>query len=118
MGVDNASPHPSGASAAALAQEVERFVRQVGHWTPARWSAPAGGGGGTRAELVHALVQRIADRAADAEGEPRRRVPRLDNDLVLPDQLRVVVADLVAAHPSEQVLAETTADVNATRRAL
>ena len=47
-----------------------------------------------------ALVQQLADLAADAEGEPPRAVPRLDNDLALPDQLRVVAADLLAAGPA------------------
>jgi len=117
MSVGNAS-RDLEASAAALTLEVERLIRQVAHWTPARWSARAEGGTASRAELVHALVQRIADRAADAEGEPRRRVPRLDNDLVLPDQLRVVTADLVRAERSPQVLDATTADVSATRHAL
>ena len=55
----------------------------------------------SRADLVHRLVQEIANLAADAEGEPRRAVPRLDNDLALPDQLRVVAADLVAAGPPD-----------------
>jgi hypothetical protein len=33
-------------------------------------------------------------------------VPRLENDLALPDQLRVIVADLLAAGPDEATLAE------------
>ena len=75
---------------------VRKLVGQIGHWTPPRWAASTASGV-TRAELVHGLVQWLADRAADAEGRPRRPVPRLDNDLALPDQLRVVAADLVAA---------------------
>jgi hypothetical protein len=63
-------------------------------------------GVGTRAEVMHALVQRVADLAAAAEGQPRRRVPRLDSDLALPDQLRVVAADLAAARPAPTLLAE------------
>jgi hypothetical protein len=47
-----------------------------------------------RADLVYALVQRLADLAADAEGQPRRGVPRLDSDLSLVDQVRVISADL------------------------
>ncbi len=43
------------------------------------------------------LAQRLADAAADAEGAPRRLVPRLDNDLALPDQLRALTADVLAA---------------------
>jgi hypothetical protein len=57
---------------------------------------------------MQALIQHLADFTADAEGEPRRRVPRLDNALALPDQLRVVAADLVAANPGEATLAAVT----------
>jgi hypothetical protein len=93
---------------------VGRLVDQVAHWTPARWSKQSGSG--TRADAVHALVQRIADAGAAAEGRPERPVPRLDNDLGLPDQLRVVTADLIAAAPSHhEDLAEV---VRATARAL
>ncbi len=52
------------------------------------------------------------------EGLPRRTVPRLDNDLALPDQLRVVTADLLAADPPAEALAGATAEVNAARQAL
>ncbi|MEU5726551.1 MULTISPECIES: hypothetical protein [unclassified Micromonospora] len=105
-------------SAAELDRAVELLVRQVGHWQQPRWSAVAAGGNVSRADLVHKLVQEIANLAADAEGEPRREVPRLGNDLVLPDQLRVVAADLVAAGPPESVLAEAVAAVAGTRSAL
>jgi hypothetical protein len=94
----------------SLAREVDLLVNEVGHWTTPRWRAWAGG--------VHALVQRIADLAADAEGQPRRAVPRLDNDLALPDQLRVVATDLVAARPTQEVLAAAAADVRETRSQL
>jgi hypothetical protein len=60
-------------------------------------------------------VQRIADLAAGAEGEPRRPVPRLDNNLALTDQLRVVAADLIAAGPPPAVLEAAAADVASTR---
>lgn len=105
-------------SAAELDRAVQLMVRQVGHWEQPRWSAAAEGGNVSRADLVHKLVQEIANLAADAEGEPRRGVPRLDNDLALPDQLRVVAADLVAAGPPDAVLAEAAAAVAATRSAL
>jgi hypothetical protein len=96
-------------------------VNQVSHWTPGRWSraAPGGAGGtGTRADLMHGLVQRLADRAADREGQPRRAVPRLDSDLALPDQLRVVAADLVATAPPPDIRAAAAAAVDETRQAL
>ena len=41
--------------------------------------------------------QQIADLGAQVEGRRIRQVPRLDNDLALPDQLGVVAADLSAA---------------------
>ncbi|MBQ0902974.1 hypothetical protein [Micromonospora sp. U21] len=105
-------------SAAELDQAVQLLVRQVGHWQQPRWAAAATTGNMSRADLVHRLVQEIANLAADAEGEPRRVVPRLDNDLALPDQVRVVVADLIAAGPGAEVLARAAAEVTATRSAL
>jgi beta-phosphoglucomutase-like phosphatase (HAD superfamily) len=89
-----------------LSLAVERLVNRVSRWTPPRWAASSVSGVGTRAEVMHALVQRVADLAAAAEGQPRRRVPRLDSDLALPDQLRVVAADLAAARPAPALLAE------------
>jgi hypothetical protein len=50
-----------------------------------------------RAEAVHALVQNLADLGADAEGEPRRIVPRLANGSALPHQLAVLTNDLLTA---------------------
>lgn len=101
-----------------LGRAVELLVRQVGHWEQPRWAAAAAGGNAARGDLVHRLVQEVANLAADAEGQPRRTVPRLDNDLALPDQLRVVAADLVAAGPPPEVLARAAAEVTATRGAL
>jgi hypothetical protein len=67
---------------------------------------------------VYDLVQRFADWAADLEGQPRREVPRLDSDLGLPDQLRVVATDLVATAPPPEVRAAAVAAIEATREAL
>jgi hypothetical protein len=92
-------------------------VNQVSHWTPGRWSRTAPGGG-TRGDLVHGLVQRLADWAADQEGQPRRPVPRLGSDLTLPDQLRVVATDLAAAAPPPDVRAAAAAAVDEVRQAL
>ncbi|ASW57439.1 hypothetical protein [Plantactinospora sp. KBS50] len=103
---------------AELSRAVDVLVRQVGHWEAPRWAAKAERGNAARADLMHRLVQEIANRAADAAGEPRRTVPRLDNDLALPDQLRVVAADLAAARPPEAVLDAAAAQVRATRLAL
>lgn len=105
-------------SVAELEQAVRLLVGQVGHWEQPRWAATATTGNVPRADLVHRLVQEVANLAADAEGEPRRTVPRLDNDLALPDQLRVVSADLLAAGADADVLARAAAEVTATRNAL
>ena len=94
---------------------MERLVRQVGHWEPGRWSAD--GSAGSRADRVYALVQRLADLAAEAEGVPRRTVPRLAES-VLPDQIRVMADDLVAAGAAEDVVTRAADDVDAVRRAL
>ncbi len=102
-------------SAADLERVTTLLVRQVGHWSAPRWAGPAGPGFGSRADLVHRLVQHIADLSADAESLPHRAVPRLGNDLALPDQLRVVVADLVASGAPAELLAEAAAEVTAVR---
>ncbi|MGC4876188.1 hypothetical protein ACLQ26_07995 [Micromonospora sp. DT43] len=105
-------------SAAELERTVQLLVRQVGHWEQPRWAAAATTGNVPRADLVHRLVQEIANLAADAEGQPRRTVPRLNNDLALPDQVRVVTADLLAAGADAEVLARAAAEVTATRSSL
>ncbi|MGC4757493.1 hypothetical protein [Micromonospora trifolii] len=105
-------------SAAELDKAVQLLVGQIAHWQQPRWAAAATAGNVSRADLVHRLVQEIANLAADAEGEPRRVVPRLDNDLALPDQLRVVTADLLAAEPGAEALTRAAAEVTATRSAL
>ena len=140
-------------------RSVDLLVKQVGHWTPARWrrpitpppgslspagppadsaspparptagssasdptgpAAPTPGAapGESRADAVHALVRRLAALAAAAESEPVRPVPRLDNDLALVDQVRVVAADLVAAGPDPDTLRAAAADVAALRARL
>lgn len=109
------------AEAEALLEAVRRLHGRVCHWTAARWAMSTSGataGGMSRAEVVYALVGQIADMAAAAEGLPRRTVPRLDNDLVLGDQLRVLAADLVASGPDAAVLARATAAVAHANEAL
>lgn len=54
----------------------------------------------TRADAVRALVQHLADAAADLAGEPRRVVPRL-GDHAVGDQLAVCGHDLLAAAASD-----------------
>jgi hypothetical protein len=89
-----------------LVHAVDRLVDQVGHWPPARWSRPSSVAGQTRADVIHALAQRLADLEATASGRAPRPVPRLDNDLALPDQIRVMVLDLLRAEAGPVLLAE------------
>jgi hypothetical protein len=96
---------------------VQRLIGQVGHWETGRWQAPAGNAAGTRGEVVFTLIQRLADHAADTEQRRHRPVPRLA-DTVLPDQLRVMADDLLAATPPADVLTNATTDVTETRARL
>jgi hypothetical protein len=59
-------------------------------------------------------VQRLADVCAGLEGRPPQAVPRLENHLALPDQLKVMVADLSLVGPSDEVLRGAIADIEAT----
>jgi hypothetical protein len=93
-----------------FAASVDRLLNQVRHWGQARWRR-------SRADLVYGLVQRLADLGADAEHRDRRRVPRI-GDLVLPDQLRVVADDLLAATPPDEVIQQATNEVDTVRHAL
>jgi len=111
---------------------ASRFLARVGHWEQSRWSQPAKtldlgevqppegpkvakiAGTETRADVVHGLVQRLADVCASAEARPPRPVPRLENDLALPDQVRVMVADLRRAGAPEDALHTAAADLDAT----
>jgi hypothetical protein len=70
-----------------LERAIGRVVEGTRHWSPARWSS--------RAAAMHALVQALADVSAEAEGRPRRAVPRLPSDMHLPDQLQVIGLDLL-----------------------
>ncbi|WP_199516485.1 hypothetical protein [Nucisporomicrobium flavum] len=103
-------------SAEELRVAVQRLLSQVGHWETGRWEA-AGPSGGTRADHVYGLVQRLADLGAQAEHRTPRPVPR-EPDMILPDQLRVMTDDLLAAGAPDDVLARAAADVLAVRKAL
>lgn len=67
---------------------------------------------------MHALVQALADLTADAEGRPRRAVPRLPSDLHLPDQLQVIAFDLARVELTETQRAQAEAAIRAARDAL
>ncbi|MEU7907851.1 hypothetical protein [Actinoplanes sp. NPDC049118] len=96
---------------------VQRLLAQVSHWEAGRWSGAAGSAEGTRGDLVHGLVQRLADLGADAENRHRRPVPRLA-DTILADQVRVTADDLMAAHPTDETLAAAAEAISATRAGL
>lgn len=108
-------------TAQRLRSETDRLLDRVTVWTPGRWAAavvPGDAGAANGGELVHRLVQRLADLAADAERLPRRTVPRLEHDLGLPDQLRVLSHDLLTTGAADAVLAAAAGEVAATRRRL
>jgi len=70
------------------------LVRRMRRWTAASWTVALDSDRvRSRADVVHAGVQRLADLAASAEGRRPRPVPRLD-DQVLPDQLVVMAHDV------------------------
>ncbi|MFI5935565.1 hypothetical protein [Actinoplanes sp. NPDC051494] len=96
---------------------MQRLLTQVGHWETGRWGAAAGSGGGSRGDHVYALVQRLADHAADAGHHPRRVVPR-EPDMILPDQLRVMSDDLLAAEPAAELLSRAMSDITEVRTGL
>jgi hypothetical protein len=93
-----------------IAAATDRLRNPVRHWELPRWSAAG------RADRAHALLQLLADLAADAEGRPRRPVPR-EHPMVLPDQIRVMADDLLAAAP-EPVLSTAATAVDELRATL
>ncbi|HEY2673039.1 MAG TPA: hypothetical protein VGJ07_22110 [Rugosimonospora sp.] len=101
-----------------LARSVDRLVGQIAQWTQSRWATSTASGGGTRAAAVHALAQRLADLEAGLTGHPTHEVPRLESDLVLPDQVKVIARDLLVAGPTPEVIADAAEAVAGTRSAL
>lgn len=112
-------PSKADAAAVRLRAAAAALLRRVEHWTQERWARPAAGdSGASRAEVVHGLVQRLADLAASVEGRPALPVPRLANDLALPDQVRVMVADLSLAGADTDTLRMAADDITATAERL
>lgn len=89
---------------ALLAREAASLVTRLRLWTPARFAATAAPGG-SRADVVHHLAQWLADLAGSAPVP----LPRLADDLLLPDQLAVTADDLVRLGPPPQVAAGAVA---------
>ncbi len=79
-----------------MRREARLLVERLRLWTPQRFAASTPPWG-SRGDLVHHLAQDLVDRAALGEGAVARRLPRLDSDLALPDQLAVSADDLVRA---------------------
>ncbi|WP_344651345.1 hypothetical protein [Cryptosporangium japonicum] len=108
----------------------------LSYWTPPRFSAAASpllvdavsalcvtsgsalDEGVTVADRLHVVVQVLADLGADAEGQPRRAVPRTAEPGALVDQLTVLGNDLVAADPDAEELDRVTRSLDALRAAL
>lgn len=117
-------------------RSVDRLTKLLSYWTPPRFSAAAspsseaavialcaGAGsppaaGTSVADALSAVAQVLADLGADAEGLPRRAVPRAAEPGGLVDQLTVLGNDLVAAGPGADVLDRVTDRLDALRAAL
>jgi hypothetical protein len=84
-----------------LRQATQLLLNQVSHWTQARW--------GNRGEAFYEALQRIAG--------PEHRLPRL-SDLVLPDQLRVVVADLLDSNAGPAEISRAVEELTSVRGTL
>lgn len=95
----------AGDAVPLLAREAGSLAQRLRLWTPARWAARAAGDGAdspsgpSRADAVHHLAQSLVDLA----GEAPVALPRLDSDLLLPDQLAVAADDLVRSGPDAEV---------------
>ncbi|ADD41523.1 hypothetical protein [Stackebrandtia nassauensis] len=101
----------------SLGREIQRVASGVAYWSPARWRSPAPGGG-DRVGAMTALIQTLADVTAVAEDRPPRPVPRLPHDTALPDQLKVVAADLVAVDPGPEAVSQVEAALARARSVL
>ena len=117
-------------------RSVSRLTTLLSYWTPSRFSAAASpltgeavaalcassgsavDDGGTVADKLQVVAQVLADLGADAEGRPRRTVPRLSEPAVFADQLLVLGNDLAAAGAAPDALDRVTDHLDALRAAL
>ena len=99
-----------------VSAQAADLLPRLRRWTADSWALPAVGRAGPRAAAAAAAAQRIADLAADAEGRPRREVPRLA-DTSLGDQLTVLVDDVLRTADPTALIA-TDAELTALRAAL
>jgi hypothetical protein len=84
-----------------LRRVTQLVLNQVSHWTQSRW--------GNKGETFYIALQRIAG--------PEHRLPRL-SDLALPDQLRVVVADLLESNAGPAEISRAVEELTLVRGSL
>ncbi|MHB8340736.1 MAG: hypothetical protein ACYDB7_06120 [Mycobacteriales bacterium] len=102
-----------------LELEARSLHARVRDFSPARWSARALEGPGTRADALYGLIVTLAalGRRAGSGAPPQATPPRL-GDHALADQLAVMVADLVASPGLAEVESDALAAVLAARAAV
>jgi hypothetical protein len=103
-------------SSPELEQVARRLTERLSGVNPAWYSARAatgGGASGSRAEALRALVRQLADLGREAgSGAPLGASPHEVGVHALADQLRVLVADVLAAPASApDIAARATAAV-------
>jgi hypothetical protein len=96
--------------------ELRRVVDRLRSMPLTRLAAPWGDYP-SRAVGARALAQRLADRAADLSGLPRRRVPDV-GDAAVGDQVAVTGRDLLSLEPGDDELATMAADLREVRLTL
>lgn len=127
------------AGADELRVAADRLIGPVSRWSASRWLSrarpvesgrtdgvgtdvvlPDGAGAlpdGTCAEVAYAAAVQLAALGAEAEGRPGHRLPRPEYDVGIPDQLTVLVNDLIE-FATEPVLDRATDVVRSTSRRL
>lgn len=89
----------SGNTYSGWRSAADSLHRRFSQWTITSWNQAITGAAGApnRADAVFEAINQLAALTATHEGEPLRRVPRLESPLALPDQFAVVVEDLTRA---------------------